>query len=278
MSIQSVSISGAAVYWSVSSSTQLDALTAGLAAVGLERFAPNQPTMTVAVKAALTDLYAGPRVLIRPDRGGFSVVDEQAGALGLIHTTRLTVQFSGPAVSVSPPDDPDFSRIVAAIQGQRELVPVAALTQTLTAIVRSLGGIQLRQTGGFYWIPARSLGLWRQVMSAVNSAGPNEVSMLTTIVDDAAVAAVSAALTAEMEAEVRQMTDELATGLSERAMKRRSEQLTALVNRLKDYEASLGTTLDTLRQSLVTLETGLIASAGGAEFGGGAASAFGDFF
>lgn len=277
MSVQSVSISGAAVYWSVSSSTQLDALTTGLTAVGLERFAPNQPTMTVAVKAALTDLYAAPRVLIRPDRGGFSVVDEAAGPLGLVHTTRLTVRFSN-GLSVEPVESVEFDRIVAAVQAQRELVPVAALTQMLTAIVRSLGGIQLRSTGGFYWIPARSLDLWRQVMAVVNRAGPNEVSMLTTIVDDAAVAAVSAALTAEMEAEVRQMTDELATGLSERAMKRRSEQLTALVNRLKDYEASLGTTLDTLRQSLVTLETGLIASAGGAEFGGGAVSAFGDFF
>ena len=123
--------------------------------------------------------------------------------------------------------------------------------------------------------PARALDIWKQVMAAVNKAGPNEVSMLTTIVDDAAVAAVSAALTTEMEAEVKQMTEELATGLSERAMKRRSEQLTALVERLKDYETSLGTTLDTLRQSLVTLETGLIASAGGAEFGGGADHATG---
>ena len=278
MSTSQISMSGAIVLWSTTSTTSLDKLTSGLDGIGLGKFAPSQTSPQAALKAAMTDLYAGPRKLIRPDRTGFSVVEEtEHPVLGLQHEVVLTALPRMGQLEVSDPAEQD--RVVNAYAHQLDLVPVASITASLTAIVRHLGGIALRQTGGIYWIPARSTSKWAQVMAVVQSAGANTLYAITTQVDAESVRAVCDAINSEMAAEVAQMQSELADGLSARAGKRRAEQLSSMTDRLRDYEQSLGVTLDTLRGALVTLDQGLMTHAGADDWGAGSAiSAFGSMF
>ncbi len=277
MSTSQISLSGAIVLWSTTSTTSLDKLTVGLQSIGLEKFAPNQASPQTALKSAMTDLYAGPRKLVRPDRSGFSVVEETQGVLGLQHEVVLTAQFRGGKLETYPLDEQD--RVLHAYQHQLDLVPVAAITACLTGIVRHLGGIALRQTGGIYWIPARSMATWAQVMAVVQSAGANTLYSITTQVDAESVRAVCDAIQAEMTSEVAQMQAELTEGLSARAGKRRAEQLASMCDRLREYEQSLGVTLTTLRESLVVLDQGLMTTAGADDWGAGSAvAAFGSMF
>lgn len=277
MSTSQISMSGAIVLWSTTSTTSLDKLTSGLDGIGLGKFAPSQTSAQTALKFAMTDLYSGPRKLVRPDRSGFSVVEETQGVLGLQHEVVLTAQFRGGKLEVYPPTEQD--RVASAHAHQLDLVPVAAITACLTGIVRHLGGIALRQTGGIYWIPARSTDAWAQVMSVVQSAGANTLYAITTQVDAESVRAVCDAINSEMAAEVSQMQAELTEGLSARAGKNRAAQLSTMCDRLRDYEQSLGVTLDTLRGALVTLDQGLMTHAGDQDWGAGSAvSAFGSMF
>lgn len=276
MDITNISISGSITYWSVSSSTSREALEAGLSAAGLDRWIPSRLSVQNAVKAALTDLYAQPKTLIRPDRGGFSVVDETQGLFGLDHATRIWVAIQNNKPVIAPADHPDADRILSAIAAQQDLVPVAQLTAMLTGIVKSLGGLSLRESGGLYWLPSPSLSKWGEVQKIMRAAGPNRVAMIQTMVDEESVAAVVDAITAEIESECAQMQAELASGLSERAAKHRAAHLSGLVDRLRTYEASLGVTLDKLREGLVILDGGLIAAAGSSDIGAGnAIAAFG---
>lgn len=277
MSTSQISMSGAIVLWSTTSTTSLDKLTSGLDGIGLGKFAPSQTSPQAALKAAMTDLYAGPRKLIRPDRNGFSVVEEtEHPVLGLQHEVVLTAL---PRMGLEVSDPTEQDRIAQAYTHQLDLVPVASITACLTGIVRHLGGIALRQTGGIYWIPARSTDVWAQVMAVVQAAGANTLYAITTQVDAESVRAVCDAINNEMAAEVAQMQSELADGLSARAGKRRAEQLSSMTDRLRDYEQSLGVTLDTLRGALVTLDQGLMTHAGADDWGAGSAiSAFGSMF
>jgi hypothetical protein len=276
METMNISISGAITYWSVSSSTSRDMLVAGLNAAGLSKYEPALMSVQNAVKAALTDLYAQPKTLIRPDRGGFSVVDEAEGLFGLHHSTRVWVAIQNGKPVVNPPEYPDADRILQSVAYQQDLVPVVQLTAMLTSIVKSLGGLSLRESGGLYWLPKPSLSKWAEVQQILRNAGPNRVAVIQTMVDEESVAAVVEAITTEIEAEVGQMQSELASGLSDRAAKHRASQLNGLVDRLRTYESSLGITLDKLREGLVILDGGLIAAAGSSDIGAGSAiAAFG---
>lgn len=272
-----ISMSGAIVLWSTTVATSREKLETGLASIGLEKFAPAETSPMTALKAALTDLYAGPRKLVRPDRHGFSVVEESQNLLGLTHTVVLTAQFVRGQLEVYPPAEQD--RVVQAHASQLDLVPVSSITACLTGIVRHLGGIALRQTGGIYWIPARSTGSWAQVTDVVQKAGANTLYSITTQVDAESVRAVCDAINSEMAAEVAQMQSELTEGLTSRAGKNRAAQLSVMCDRLRNYEQSLGITLDTLRGALVTLDQGLMTHAGDQDWGAGSAiSAFGSMF
>jgi hypothetical protein len=278
------SISGAVVYWTASKQTQLDTLAAGLDAIGLGRFAPTAQSDSAALKAAMTDLYAGPTQgggtnLIRPDRQGFSVVTETQGVFGLRHETQVHVTFRHNTLQVTPAEHPDFARILSAVQAQLDLVPTASLTSALTDIVRHLGGVSMRPTGGIYWIPGRSLDKWRAVIAAVQASGASAVYMAQTVADAESVRAVTDAIVAEIEAEVAQVQRDLADGLTPRSGKARSAHLGTLTERLRGYEDALGLTLDSLRDALVQMDHALIAAAGTDDWGGGlAVAAFGGGF
>lgn len=275
---QHISISGATVFWSASSATSLAKLTANLASIGLDRFAPSKPSLQVAMKAALTDLFAAPRVLVRPDRTGFSVVEEVQTPLGLRHSTILTVeaaQHHPGGMLVYPATADERDRVMRAIAAQQELVPTASITNMLTAIVKMLGGIALRQTGGIYWIPQCSVAQWAKVVAAVQGAGPNSLYTVTTVADQEGVRAVCDAIRSEMGTELAQLQEDLSSGLNVKGIKTRAAALTGMVERLRAYEDALGITLDDVRQTMCAADTVLIAASGDTGVGGDALGAFG---
>jgi len=278
------SISGAVVYWTASKDTSANTLAANLQAIGLGKFVPAPATDAVALKAAMTDLYAGATSgagtnLIRPDRNGFSVVTETQGVFGLMHDTVLHARFAHGHLALTPQDHPDAGRLLSAIQSQLDLVPTSSLTSALTAIVGHLGGVSMRPTGGIYWVPQRSLEMWGKVIKAVQDSGASAVYMAQTVADAESVRAVCAAIQAEVGAEVERIRHDLAEGLTARSGRARSAQLSTLGNRLREYEADLGTTLGDLRDALSQMDHALLAAAGTEDWGAGSvASMFGGAF
>lgn len=278
------SISGAIVYWTASKDTSANVLATNLQAIGLDKFVPAPATDAVALKAAMTDLYAGATAgagtnLIRPDRNGFSVVTETQGVFGLAHDTVLHARFAHGHLSLTPQDHPDAARLLSAIQSQLDLVPTSSLTSALTSIVGHLGGVSMRPTGGIYWIPQRSLEMWGKVIKAVQESGASAVYMAQTVADAESVRAVCAAIQAEVGAEVERIRHDLAEGLTARSGRARSAQLSTLGNRLREYEADLGTTLGDLRDALSQMDHALLAAAGTEDWGAGSvATMFGGGF
>lgn len=153
------------------------------------------------------------------------------------------------------------------------------MTGALTAIVGHLGGVSMRPTGGIYWIPQRSLEMWGKVIKAVQNSGASAVYMAQTVADAESVRAVCAAIQAEVGAEVERIRNDLAEGLTNRSGRVRSAQLSALGNRLREYESDLGTTLGDLRDALSQMEHALLAAAGTEDWGAGSvATMFGGGF
>lgn len=276
MSNVNISISGATVFWRGTSDTEATRLEANLTAIGLGKYAPKPTALNVALKAALTSLYAKPRTLVRPDRNGFSVVEEEQTKLGLSHKTTLTVELTmrgQDGLLIYPAEPGEQARIRQQVKAQLNLVPYSALTQCLTDIVRSLGGVALRDSGGIYWVPQMNVPRWREVVKAVQASGPVKVYCASMVADEDGVRAVCDSIREEMEREVAQISADFASGLSDKAMKSRAASLTAMAKRVREYETALGVTLDALRDGLVQTDAALIATSG-EPLGGGVAAAF----
>jgi hypothetical protein len=276
MSNVNISISGATVFWRGTSDTEAARLQTNLTNIGLGKYAPSPVNMGHAVKAAMTSLYSKPRTLVRPDRNGFSIVEEEQTTLGLRHKVTLTVEVAQrhpDGLLAYPCDPPARDRLVSQVKAQLGLVPYTALTQCLTNIVRSLGGVALRDSGGIYWIPQVNVPRWREVVKAVQASGPVKVYCASMVADEDGVRAVCDSIREEMESEVAQINADFATGLSDKAMKSRASALAAMAKRVREYETALGVTLDTLRDGLVQTDAALIATSG-EPLGGGVAAAF----
>lgn len=276
MSNVNISISGATVFWRGTSDTEAARLQTNLDNIGLGKYAPRPVGMAHAVKAAMTSLYSKPRTLVRPDRNGFSIVEEEQTTLGLRHKVTLTVEVAQrhpDGMLAYPCEQSERDRLVQQVNAQLGLVPYTALTQCLTEIVRSLGGIALRDSGGIYWIPQCSVARWREVVVAVQASGPVKVYCASMVADQDGVRAVCDSIREEMEREVAQINADFATGLSDKAMRSRASALTAMAKRVREYEAALGVTLDTIRDGLTQTDAALIATSG-EPIGGGVAAAF----
>jgi hypothetical protein len=77
-------VGGAVVFWALAEWSDRERLKAALEAAGLGQFLPPPRPASAALRSALEEALAGPRVLIRPlaKRDGFAVVREQRGERG----------------------------------------------------------------------------------------------------------------------------------------------------------------------------------------------------
>jgi len=251
-------IAGAVTYWSLAEWTNVDRAMEGLKALGLEDFAPAPPSPLVAMRRALQDVFRDRKFLVRSLKGGdrYAVVrEEHVGRDDLEYHAELKAQVikeadGGSTVHVTPPDHPASAAVLDTYAVHRRRVPSHSVGQSLANIARHLNGVRLRESGGVFWLPQEPLDRWAaasDAMEASSETGNTIVYRLQTVIDDRAVAAVSDAITKDVEDCVTEIRAKVSEQERKGALERRAKEAADLEHRIATYEKILGMTLDTLR-------------------------------
>lgn len=271
---KSYEVSGGVIYWSAADSNRV-ALEIGLAPLGLAELIPNPRTEPSALEAALKDYCDSKNAMLRKENRrkivqphlkrsdtGFEIVDMEMGEHENAYTFDFAVgfneqrslQFRG-----SCSYDAEVS-IRDSYRQHRDMVTGAAVGTCLVKIASDkLGGTALRDSGGVYWLPEYSVERWIQVAKAVEGAAighaANKVYLLRTEMNEGAMKAVRDAIVSEISRDAATLSTEIYSGqLGERALETRKEQAVVLHQRISQYEAILGETLDSLRLVVKSVE------------------------
>jgi hypothetical protein len=269
MTQATIGISGGVVFWSLGGATNFDTLLAKWTALGHEKSAPDRISPLDATKAALADLYGNRDQEINraKRRAGYVVHRRKAGLLDDTDFDERVKVYVDPGptpgtyrMTVGGPDA-DEARIRTAVDAQLGILPPSKVTAGLVAIVRSYGGVPLRETGGIYWIPEHNMAAWEQVARATEQSGSgNQIYAARTVLDDEGKRAVLAAIRSDINAAVEKMTQEVMEGgmTSERALKHRREQIQQMESRVAEYESALGIALDDIRAGLDSITRAIV--------------------
>lgn len=258
-----VGFDGGVTFWTLAGDVSRAPLLAELAEGGLEDFCPPPPTPAWCVREALASLARGRNHLVRPlsSRDGFTLVLERRGEEENQYLSDLSVRVEdsgelafSPASSRPAGWDAEFGRLAA-------LAPAESVGRALTRLVRHLGGVALRRTGGVYWLPADSMPRWRAAARALHrsSAGRSVIYTVKHRMDEGAARALKDAVTEEIGAEAERLYEEVTScDLSPKALEARMERAREMAARVEAFEGHTRSTLDALRESLERLQTALV--------------------
>ena len=250
-------IGGAVVFWSLAEWSHRGRLQAHLAPLGLEALVPDPRPAPACLRAALDEVFAGPRVLVRPlaSRDGFAVVREDRGLAANQYQMDLTARVSGePPVLTFDPWDGRAVRVEDAYRAQLGRVPAAQLSAALVRVIESMGGTRLRPSGAVYWVPGPRIGDWAEVGRAVEQAAdgrPSAVYILRHRLDQDAVRAIRDAVVSEVQSEADRICAEVSAGdLGGRALVARKQQAFDLRSKVLLYEDLLSVGLQGLHTAV----------------------------
>ena len=252
---------GAVVYWGAGE-TQRDVLKTGLEDLGLERFLPNCRTPESSLFNALKDevpetgMTRDYLIQSLKDRGnnGYEVVEVLKGdknnsysALfsARVDKTSERLVLSEGTWDYATLDGPSLQKSYDRYRG---ILTGSSMGACLVDICQHLRGTSLRPSGGIYWLPEDSVGMWDKVGGAVSQAALTEsnVYRLRTIMDEKAAVAVIDAITSEVDAQSAEIMEGIGQ-LGERALRTREERSRVLKAKVEHYEQMLGEGLDKLK-------------------------------
>jgi hypothetical protein len=254
---------GAIVYWNKNGLMRLDRLTAAWQEAGLDpALLPEMPTPEMALRLACHEQAERHR-LVRATKTGFAIVDERDAEVGAIDPLRYAVRVEVTLSSIKRPHfaGTDWSNgtlaqdIITAYDRVLDEVAPSTMSGWLVDQAYRLQGVALRDTGGFYFIPAHRAAEWRAVASAVSSASAFKMYEIPALPSEQAVQAVLDALIAETTDKLNHMTEELNAGISVRAMTARQEKCARMNEKLAAYDALLGDALATIKRQIEDTET-----------------------
>jgi hypothetical protein len=251
-------VGGAVVFWSLAEWSDRNRLAARFSSLCLDWLVPDPRPAPAALRAALEEVFAGPRMLIRPlaSKDGFAVVREDRGLASNQYQTQLTAR----VVGSTPPSltfDPWDSRALAVEGSYRthlERVSAMQVSATLVRLVEWLGGTRLRPGGSVYWLPGHRLDDFARAAEAVEDSAdgkPGGVYLLRHRMDADAVRAVRDAVIAEVHAEAGRIKEEVLTGeLGTKALETRQKQAAELREKVSLYEDLLSVGLKGLHRAV----------------------------
>lgn len=259
---ESIPLAGVVTWWRLSGVVDADELAAAWEAQGLgEALLPSPTTPLHALRSAMGE-HKHARRLVRPLGGhdGFALVSEKAEERDLRHGVLLTAQFD--AEEKLRFEDPGATGLEAAIalayeRALRSIDP-GSVGYWLARVAKHLAAVSLRDTGGVYFVPQPSLETWKKVVAVVREVSTHHVSQVPAMRSSEAVAAVLDAIEREAQAEVEQITSELAAhnagdAYGKRALETRITRCAGMDAKVAGYEALLDKKLDTLRAQLESL-------------------------
>ena len=251
-------VGGGVVFWSLAEWTHRGRLTSELTALDLEALVPDPRPAPAALRAALDDVFGGPRVLIRPlaSRDGFAVVREDRGLAANQYQTDLTARVTtgDPPTLMFDPWDSRAVCVQGAYRAQLGRVSAGQMSASLVRIIESMGGTRLRPSGAIYWLPGHRLDEWARIATAVEQAADGALSSVYVLrhrLDHDSVRAVRDAVVTEVQAEAMRIRDDVLAGeLGGRALETRQRQAGDLRNKVVLYEELLNVGLKGLHWAI----------------------------
>ena len=259
--IGSVKVGGGIAFWKPAEGTEQHKLEANLLARGLGDFAPPKRTDASALRGALEHEFHGVKnILIRgmqkPDVG-FTVANERKGTAHdewsgeQFLSCHLRANGHAPSLEFRGAENTQAERLMGIFRSLHDTLPASAITAMLVKIIDSVGGIALRESGGFYWIEERAFRVWEYAMQAVEAAGPYKVYLMKCLADMEMARAVTDSLIEEMDATCRRIERDIEAGtLGEEALTNRTKEALAAKERLSHFEGLFGTALEGVRTDL----------------------------
>lgn len=136
----------------------------------------------------------------------------------------------------------------------------------LRRIADRVHATSLRPTGGFYFVPPQHLPTWERVNTALRAATGHVIYRIPAMRGEAAVEAVLAAITAEAEKAIEDLTAcTTDPKMRARTLGDRATEAETMTERLATYEAALGVKLTALTDRLTGLKVALFDAKAAAE-------------
>lgn len=257
-----IKINGAVVFWSISEWTDRNRLQQGLAALGLDKYAPERRTNFACLKEALGEAFPtrDHRIEAVDDTDSFEVVKVVKGKHQntYLHTLKAAID-KDRNITITPWTSNVNDAVVNSFNKHLGLVRSHQVTEALVNIVAFLSGTRLRPKGSIYWLPDHKLDEWEQVRNVVrNSAattGKSELFTMRVAKDRDSLKAITAAITAEIEQEVARIEGDVQAGtLGERGLENRRVQAVDLATKITLYEELCERPLTSLREAVSRAE------------------------
>lgn len=241
---------------------------------GFKAHLPDAPEPKAALQAACKAAKCrDPRTLLVRDAAlvgatGFLVVHEHADPAdarkaAYTEVFRVTLDAQHEPTSLMPIMAPQADCDIAAsvlldYKRQLTLAPGAMVGRFLTDVVRSLGAVAIRPTGGIYWMPRNDAARFQALRVLLNTrtGGACTIFRQNVVTDDDGVITLAAAVSAELDSEISRIEREITCGiqrgsgyvpLGERAMKARVAEISALIARAARFSSMLGRSIDTAK-------------------------------
>jgi len=247
---ESAQTAGTITYWRLAGQINATRLATAWAERQLNKdMLPGLPGRAVALGRAVK-MEAAPRILVRPLKAEstWGIVAESAANESISHSLLYVVGFDGtnPTFTREALSPTEYEATVMRIRAnfdrqQGELAP-QDISAWMVRLAKKLNAVPLRDTGGIYFIPRKEADLWRHVSSAIESVSAHMVFQIPAMRNDEAIRAITDAITQEADAAVNAIMEELTT-LGDRALKTRREACDALLVKIAEYDALLGTQL-----------------------------------
>lgn len=254
-----IETAGAITYWRLSGDVSIQTLAqvwedAGLDPKGL----PGLPGAETALKRSLKDL-AGPHQLVRPLKGsGYALVNEVTAEEGNVYDTGLRARLSGESVVVSPTDHVHTTDVLTGFERYAKVLIANDISSWLTRVVRRVGAVPLRDTGGMYFVPRHRLDDWRAVARALRAASSHVIFEIPALRSDEAVEAILDAVQVDAEREAKGLEEDLQNpSLTARGLKGKARTTERMLAKVESYEGLLGRTMDGLRKRIEDLKASI---------------------
>lgn len=261
---------GAIIWWSLSGTVEAGPLAQAWGAAQLDPgWLIELPTPEQALRRAMKEQREKHRLIRSLGDRRWAVVDEQiiadrteAGA-ALEYSTTLRVWLTTVGSVKCSHSNTRSREIEDAFERALNELSNRDVGSWLAILMRKLGGVRLRDTGGIYFIPRDTLPRWHAIASAVRGAGSHHrLSEVPALRSEEAVDAILGSLRDEAEAEAKALETDLMDGLlGERALDTRIEQVDAIRKKVDGYGRLLGRNMVDLQEQLESLRMMVAAAA-----------------
>ena len=256
---------GQIVYWSLSGNVSIEALQRGLDNAGSLALLPEEPSPKVAIHRAMDAVAVAHKADTQSRRRGEWVIvggateEIDGDGKSLVYPILAEAHVEGQDAIVNSSDSAYYHEIHQAYrEAQHSLAPSDIGAWLCTKVV-GLGGIALRASGGFYFIPKDAISKWEKVARALKEVSAHRLQSIPAMRTEDAVDAILTALTRDTEDACQAISDSIREGkLGARALETKETDTKALLDRIGKYETLLGVKLEALREGMEATKVAIV--------------------